>query len=153
MADPLRKQIRDAVKTAVKTVTAFGDRVYIGRNDALPTDQMPAAAVFLRDEKMEKASFGSGGAVQYRVELEVAVEAYAKQSGADLPEEQLDAFRESIIAAVMADPTLGSIVLEISPTGSVRMESSDGAVNLGNLTTTFTALYFETRTPTQPGDP
>ena len=151
MADPLRKQIRDAVKTAVETVTAFESRVYIGRHDALPPDQMPAAAVFLGDEKLEKAS-GGGGTVQYQVELEVAVEAYAKQAGDTLPEEQLDAYRESIIAAVVADPTLGGIVLDISPTGAVHMESSDGAVNLGNLTVTFTALYFETRTPTPPAE-
>jgi len=145
MSDPLRKQIRDAVKEAVETISGF-TAVHIGRHDALPAEQLPAAAVFLGDEKIEKGSFTSG-AVQYRVELEIAVEAYAKPASGALVEELLDGYRESIIAAIMADPTLGGIVLEISPTGAVHLESSDGSINLGALTVAFTALYYETRTP------
>lgn len=142
MASSTRKKIRDAVKAAVTAAETFGANVYIGRRDAIPENKLPAACIYLGEEKIELATMNPR---TYRVEQDVSVEAYVKKTSATGAEELMDTARDAVIDAVMTDHTLGGAVLDTNPTGSSPQVDEESGVSLGAIAIDFEVLYFETR--------
>lgn len=78
MANHLRRQIRDAIVTAVTGLTTTGSRVYAGRVYGLQNTELPCLRVYSADE--EDAIFSLG--VNRRIErkLDMVIEAVFKDT-------------------------------------------------------------------------
>lgn len=75
-----RKQIREAVKTAITGLTTTGARVYESRVYPMAADNLPGLIVYTIQEAAEPISRLSSG-VKYMRTLNIAVEAYVKATG------------------------------------------------------------------------
>jgi hypothetical protein len=104
-----RQQIRERIVQEVTGLQTTGSTVYETR--IYPHDVLPSLAVYtLRDQVVEPQTLGK----QVHRMLRVAIEARAKPAdGGATVDDQLDTICAEVEAAIMDDPTLGSMVQTI----------------------------------------
>jgi hypothetical protein len=111
MANHLRRQIREAVATAVTGLTTTGSRVYQSRVYPLRPDNLPALRVMTQSESVAGATMPAPRLLERR--LRVEVEAVA-QAAADLDDTLDGICKEVEIALAMPLGALGGLVKTIT---------------------------------------
>lgn len=113
-----RQTIRDAVVALLTGLSTTGTRVYSGRVYPSGTANVPGLNVTTPSDR-NSGTFPANRKAQVR-ELTVLIEARVKPAdGADSPQDQLDDIELEVQAALMADVTLGGLVLQVAPGDSV----------------------------------
>lgn len=115
------RQIREALMTALTGLASTGDRVYPGRFQPLPSDELPALRVWAADEDIDIASMGGATRAVERVAAFV-VELLAKSEDAD---DVIDAMKVEVETALANAGTLGSLVKYVQPRRYERDESGE----------------------------
>lgn len=126
MPDHARKQIRDAVATALTGLTTTGSNVFKSRTQQIADDKLPALQVYTRDERLTADSMG----------------------GADRPRER--ELRLWVVGAVRTtstepDDTLDTICAEVE----TALGNSN---NLSNLVRDLELVSTQIEVPTDPAD-
>ena len=130
----VRKQIRDAIVTAVTGLTTTGSNVFRSRIYPLEQSKMPGLCVFTRSEAVEFDTMTLARSVS-RV-LEVQVEAYVNAT-ADY-DNTLDQIAVEVEEALAANVTLSGLSKDVQVTSFEVDFSGDGErpVAIGRFTVT-----------------
>lgn len=127
----VRRQIRDAVVTALTGLSSTGARVSATRKYTHGKASLPALAVYTLDEESESETLGTAGLLARSLRL--VVTGYARASNS--VEDTLDQIAAEVEAALAGEPTLGGLAkrstligteIEIEeqaeqPIGSIRL--------------------------------
>jgi hypothetical protein len=128
----VRKQIRDAVVTAVTGLTTTGSNVFRSRVFPLETTKLPALCVFTKSEAVAFDTLHIPRSIN-RV-LEIGVEAYV--SGTSNYDDTLDTIAVEVEEALAADVTLGGLSKDLQATAFEADFVGDGeqTVAIGRFT-------------------
>ena len=138
MVDHVRKQIRDAVVTAVTNLTTTDTNVFPSRVYNLQDSEVPGLLVYTNDEASGPQTMSIPRSLERN--LEVIIEGVAK-SNTDL-DDILDTIAKEVETAIAADVTLGGLTKDITLTLIEIGLTGSGQNPLGNARMTFTANYF-----------
>jgi hypothetical protein len=130
----VRKQIRDAVITAVTGLTTTGSNVFRSRIYPLEQTKLPGLCVFTRSENVEFDTLTISRSVS-RV-LDVIIEGYV--SATANYDDTLDQIAVEVEEALAADVTLGGLAKDTQVTAFEADFSGDGEqpVAVGRFTVT-----------------
>ncbi len=130
----VRKQIRDAVITAVTGLTTTGSNVFRSRIYPLEQTKLPGLCVFTRSEVVEFDTLTISRSVS-RV-LDVIIEGYV--SATSNYDDTLDQIAVEVEEALAADVTLGGLAKDTQVTAFEADFSGDGEqpVAVGRFTVT-----------------
>lgn len=103
MANHIRQQIRDAVKTALTGLSTTGANVFDSRVYELNDSELPALRIFTNGEDMQIDSIGFSRLIDRRLEL--VIEACVKQNGAF--DDTLDTILKEVEVAIAANQGAG----------------------------------------------
>lgn len=118
----VRKQIRDAIVTALTGLTTTGSNVFRSRIYPLEKVKLPGICVYTQSESTEFDTMTISRSIQR--ELEVAVEAYVT---ATLNyDNTLDTIAVEVEEALAADVTLGGLCKDLQVTAFEADFSGDG---------------------------
>lgn len=144
MANHLRRQLREAIATAVTGLVTTGARVYQSRVYPLQDAELPALRVYTRSEAATTETL-TIPALMSRV-VEVVIEAAAK-ANADL-DDTLDQMAKEVETALGAGLTISGKFLPISYNGCDIEMSGDGEKPTGTISMRFSArLLYRANTP------
>lgn len=127
----IRKQIRDALVTAVTGLTTTGSRVYRSRVYPLESGKLPGLCVYTKSEEVTNATL-TRPRTQTR-QLEASVEAYLMANTNF--DDTLDTIAVEIEEAIYSNAALNALVKQINITGFEADYSGDGekVVGVGNF--------------------
>ena len=138
MSDHVRKQIRDAITTAVTGLTTTAGNVFPSRVYNLEKTKLPALLIYTNDESSSVQTINLPRTTQRR--LEVIIEAVAKST--TTLDDDLDTIIKEVETAMAGDVTFGGLskdsmltLIEIGLTGN-------GDQPTGNAKLTFTVEYY-----------
>ncbi len=140
MANHLRRQIREAIGTAVTGLTTTSTRVYPSRVYPLAADLQPSLLIYTRSERSQPSTVHPNRIIERTVEVEVV--AVAKASS-DL-DDTLDGICKEVEIA-LAGPPAGLLAVGAK---DVRLVSTsiqlvgEGEKPTGQATMTFEVDYF-----------
>lgn len=138
MADPVRKQIRDAAAALLSGVTTAKTRVYATRRKPIHGEtQLPALFVTLGDEEAEAITTGLPRALLHEAELVIE----CKDHGSDGLDDRLEVMAAAVTAALY-DVNLGGLIKEITFDRLDRDFPSEGEKIIGVFTLTFVVKYL-----------
>lgn len=138
-----RKQIRDAIVTALVGKTGAGERVYPSRVRPWREKLLPAMGVYLTSESADHED-SAPRAYRRRADIVVEIVAGADERLDDL----LDAEAQRVENALLPDPELGGLVADLEMTGTEIELDVQGDTVLGRCAVTFAATYW-----TEPPEP
>lgn len=118
----VRKQIRDAVVTALTGLATTGSNVYRSRIYPLESSKLPGLCIFTLSESVVFDTMTLSRSIQR--ELEVAVEAYVK--GTSNYDNTLDQIAVEVEEAIASDVTLGGLAKDAQVTAFEAQFSGDG---------------------------
>lgn len=134
-----REQILEAIKTTIEGVSSPTDlqsRVYRSRKDAVDRAEAPVVILEpIRDDPNDESYYRLVWRLLVRVSLVVRGE---------IPDQTADPIISSIYEAVMSDPTLGGLAMDIAP-GSVNFELLDSDAGGGVIPIDFSISYQTAR--------
>lgn len=135
MADHARKQIRDAVATAITSLTTTGANVYKSR--VYPHDTLPCLSVYTLNERVVQDL--TVGSKQHRV-MPLVIEARVKQN--DTLDEELDKIAAEIETAITTNAPLLALLkgLELSTT-DIELVGGEEEKPCGLMTLVFDVEY------------
>ena len=136
MADHFRRQIVDAVATAVTGLTTTGSNVFTNRVHRLDDTKLPALVIYSSSETSERTNMNNG---LYR-ELSLVIEGYAKQ-GATAIDEVMDTIAKEVEVAVAGTSFTGVLDVYLASTDMDLVGEGDNPVGAVKLT-----FMFEYRT-------
>lgn len=118
-----RKQVRDALVTAITGLTTTGSRVYRHRYYPLAEANLPGLIVYTEEESQDYLTVGSDRTIQHTLSLRV--EAFVKAT--TNYDDVLDQINLEVSDAIFADRTLGGLakdtrLLTFSASGDVEGE-------------------------------
>lgn len=127
----IRKQIRDALVTAVTGLTTTGSRVYRSRVYPLESGKLPGLCVYTKSEEVTNSTL-TRPRTQTR-QLEASVEAYLMANTNF--DDTLDTIAVEIEEAIYSNTALNALVKQINITGFEADYSGDGekVVGVGNF--------------------
>lgn len=127
----IRKQIRDALVTAVTGLTTTGSRVYRSRVYPLESGKLPGLCVYTKSEEVTNSTL-TRPRTQTR-QLEASVEAYLMANTNF--DNTLDTIAVEIEEAIYSNAALNALVKQINITGFEADYSGDGekVVGVGNF--------------------
>jgi len=130
----VRKQIRDAIVTALTGLTTTGSNVFRSRIYPLESSKLPGLCIFTRSEAVEFDTLTISRSIN-RV-LDVSVEAYV--SATTDYDNTLDTIAVEVEEALAADVTLGGLSKDMQTTAFEVDFSGDGEqpVAVGRFTVT-----------------
>lgn len=130
----VRKQIRDAIVTAVTGLTTTGSNVFRSRIYPLEQSKLPGLCIFTRSEAVEFDTMTLARSIS-RV-LEVQIEAYV--SATANYDNTLDQIAVEVEEALAADVTLGGLAKDTQVTAFEADFTGDGEqpVAVGRFTVT-----------------
>ena len=130
----VRKQIRDAIVTALAGLTTTGSNVFRSRIYPLESSKLPGLCIFTRSEAVEFDTLTISRSIN-RV-MDVSVEAYVSAT-ADY-DNTLDTIAVEVEEALAADVTLGGLSKDMQTTAFEVDFSGDGEqpVAVGRFTVT-----------------
>ena len=118
----VRKQIRDAVVTALTGLTTTGSNVFRSRIYPLEKTKLPALCIFTRSETTEFDTMTISRSTQRN--LDIAVEAYV--SATANYDNTLDTIAVQVEEAIASDVTLGGLAKDAQVTAFEADFSGDG---------------------------
>lgn len=145
MADHVRKQLRDAVVTAVTGLTTTGANVH--RSRVHPIEVMPCLAVYASSEVATRFATLDAATTERTVSLRV--EGFAEAS-ADL-EDVLDQIAKEVEIALTPALTIGSFTTLLEHSGSDITMRDDLARPCGAVVMSFEAVLYTTAPDTLTG--
>jgi len=130
----VRKQIRDAIVTAVTGLTTTGSNVFRSRLYPLESSKLPGLCIFTRSEAVEFDTLTMSRSIN-RV-LDVIIEGYV--SATANYDNTLDQIAVEVEEALAADVTLGGLSKDLQVTAFEADFSADGdqPVAVGRFTVT-----------------
>lgn len=130
----VRKQIRDAIVTAVTGLTTTGSNVFRSRLYPLESSKLPGLCIFTRSEAVEFDTLTMSRSIN-RV-LDVIIEGYV--SATANYDNTLDQIAVEVEEALAADVTLGGLAKDLQVTAFEADFSADGdqPVAVGRFTVT-----------------
>lgn len=131
----VRKQIRDTVVAALTGLTTTGAEVYAGRTRPLSADHAPTLLVYAVSERSEIHSQGG----KLLRDLTLAIEGRVMSAG--VPDDTLDTIAFEVETAMMADPSLGALTLEVTLTSTRIATQSPGENQAGEIRLEYRVLY------------
>ena len=135
MADHVRKQIRDAVKTALTNLVTTETRVFTNRVRAMKKNDLPGLIIYTVEEDSEPGAVGG----QLNRTLDLAVEAYVKTS--EIIDDDLDIIAAEVETAIAGDPTLGGLALDTLISSTEYFLEGEGEKKTGIGRMTFQVGY------------
>lgn len=139
MANHLRRQIREAVGTAVTGLATTGTRVFQSRVYPLQDTDLPALLIYSEGETSERRTLGAPGIMERRVRL--VVRAVAKGI-ADLDDTLDGICKEVEVALAMPCAALAGIAKSIT-LFATEIEIEGGAEKpTGQAALTFEVVYL-----------
>lgn len=128
----VRKQIRDAVGTALTGLSTTGTRVYKSRVYPLETGKLPGLAIYTKSEEIQNNTIGAPR-TQIRI-LEVMVEAYVMANTAF--DDTIDAISLEVEEALYTNASLGGKAKGLDVVSFESDYSGDGekVVGVGRFT-------------------
>lgn len=131
-----RELILQAVVAALDGTTDVGSNIYRSRKEALDREDAPALIVTAEAEEPTEDISG-----QMEKRLTVVVGVYVR---GDVPDTLADPITDSVHAALMTEPTLGGLAIDISEGGTTwDMEEADQTALIVN--TRFIVWYRHAR--------
>lgn len=109
MANHIKRQIREAVGTALGSLTTTQSHVYQSRVYPLQGNELPGLCVYTSKSDNELITLKRPGARMAR-QIEVSIEIHVKKV-AD-PDDQLDLIQQEVEIAMSADHTFGGLAKE-----------------------------------------
>lgn len=142
MANHVRKQLRDAVVTAVTGLVTTTSHVHGWRVYALQdATELPALSVYITDEDAEWMTIHAPAVVERRAV--VHVQGIAKASAS--VEDTLDTIAKEVEAALAGGVTIGSKTVALQYTGC-EVDITRGDKPVGMIDLRFTAVLHNTAT-------
>lgn len=136
----VRKQIRDAIVTALTGLSTTGSRVYAGRSLPLYTgggsipSELPALCIYTREEQ---ANYADGILTNAPLrELTVRVEGYV-----DGTDDDLDTIAEEVETAFFTDYTFGGLTVGAELGEQSINVDREGDDQYGVIVMTFNVMY------------
>lgn len=143
-----RALIRKAVAAALLNKTRAQARVYSSRSDPMmlkPTalgGSLATPAVLVYTRKTTTEVFDQALARRYRCEAEVVVECWDTYDSDAAIDDEIDAFEQEVLAAVLADDTLGDTCDDLVLKESVNDVASGGAKPVAAVIITLGATFY-----------
>jgi hypothetical protein len=140
MADHVRTQVRDAVKTLVTGLTTTGANAFAGRPESRPLQEseLPGLLVYTNEEESEHVA-GQQGSRRKARNGQLMVHGFA-QSTADI-DKTLDTIAKEVEAALEAAPTLSGLAKDLYHTNTEKRSDPEAAKPTGEIVLTFTCEY------------
>lgn len=128
----VRKQIRDAIKTALTGLPTTGNSVHATRVFPIERLSLPALVIYTKSEDVNFDTLTINRSVMRN--LEVMVEAYV--SGSNPHDDELDIIAVDVEEALAADNTLGGLTKDLQVTAFEADYTGDGEqiVGIGRFT-------------------
>ena len=139
MANHLRRQIRDAVKTALTGLATTGTRVYVGRSRPLARSHEPSLLIYTPQEASRRAVNGQPPILDRIVQ--VIVEGRVSLAGE--PDGTLDAIAKEVEAAMWTNRALGGLVFNTRLVATDTSTEADGERQLGGIRLSY-EMTFQT---------
>lgn len=136
MADAVRKQIRDAVTTALAGLATSGSRVFENRTYELQDTDLPGLRIYTNEEDITTASLGVGRIRDHRMVL--AVECCSKKAAG--MDDELDAMVGEVLARIDSNQGAGGAKCIEPRRIEVEMEG-EAEKEVGVARIRFEALY------------
>ena len=134
----VRKQIRDAVKSAITGLSTTGSNAFNTRLHPLHENKLPAVNVYTANEESELVSITNSGCRLART-LELVVEVYVKKSNGY--DDDIDQIAVEVEEALNSDTTLSNLTKWVIPAEvEIRFEG-EGEKPVAVATMTFNCLY------------
>lgn len=136
MADHVRKQIRDAIETALTGLGKTGSNVFVSRVYPMETAGFPGLIIYTGDEETEIMTM-ERPRLQHRT-VQAVVETYSEFI--DTLDDELDEPCKEIEAAIGADITLGGLA-KTTDLESTEYDLTAGQRPAGVAKLTFNIVY------------
>lgn len=133
----VRKQIRDAIVTAVTGLTTTGSNVFRSRVFPIETTKLPALCVYTKSEAVDFDTLTINRSIMRN--LEVMIEAYV--SGTSNYDDDLDTIAVEVEEALSADVTLAGISKDLQVTAFEADYVGDGEQTVAIGRFTVAAVY------------
>lgn len=133
----IRKQIRDALVTALTGLTTTGSRVYRSRVYPLESSKLPGLCIYTKSEEVVNSTL-TRPRTQTR-QLEAAVEAYLMANTNF--DDTLDTVAVEVEEAIYSNAALNALVKQINITGFEADYSGDGEKVVGVGTFSVQIIY------------
>lgn len=138
MANHLRRQIREAAAAALTGLATSGNNVFQSRTHELQDAQLPGLRIYTNDEAIQLAELGLSRIYSLERDLDLVVEACAKES-ADL-DDKLDLMIKEIETAIAANQGIGGAKWVQLKSINVEMEG-EAEKQVGVARMTFQVRY------------
>lgn len=149
MADHVRKQIRDRVKTLLTGLTTTTTNVFASRVTTLQDAELPAVLIDTTESGEIRAgsAFGPGRLLERSLQLSIGV-AVKQNSGY---QDTLDTIYAEVEVALAGDNTLNGLAKYVQPVSEPAVElSGDGEKPIATGRMTFEVVYITAlNAPTQ----
>lgn len=132
-----RKQIRDALITALTGLGMTGGRVTAGRARPHGGDESPSIGVWTPQETSSRAVAGNPPTLERP--LTVYVEGRVAKAGA--PDDDLDTVAEQVETALGADITVGGLVFHLQMVGTQIVIEAAGDQQIGGVRLEYRMTY------------
>lgn len=144
MANHLRTQIRDQIKSTLTGLTTTANRVYDSRVYPLDSQGTPAIVIYTKSEDSEPLDMGTNTTRLINRNLTIAVEVYVK-STANF-DNTIDTCCKEIETAIYTDPTLNGLAQDCYLESTEIDFNSDGDEPLAFATLNFLTNYINKAT-------
>jgi len=132
-----RKQIRDAVISALGGLAATGDRVTAGRARPAGAADLASLGVWTPAETSSRAVAGNPPILERPLTL--YVEGRVSKAGA--PDDDLDEIAEQVEAKLGLDITIGGKVFHLQMVGTQTVITAEGDVQVGGVRLEYRMTY------------
>jgi hypothetical protein len=133
----IRKQIRDAVVTALEDLATTQDRVYSGRTRALKKDHGPALLVYTPLETSERSA--NGLPPENERTLKILIE--GRVSGASAMDDDLDQIAFEVEGRMWANRDLGGLAINLAYVSSEIATEAAGESQIGGVRMEYRCTY------------
>lgn len=134
----IRKQLRDAVVSAVTGLTTTGSRVYTAKVYPVSQAEMPCLVVNAIEDVGQPEGLSLPGILGRQVTIEVLGMARATSALAD----ELDAIAEEVETALGVGVTVSGTTIALDYVGANLQFSGEADQPIGTVATRFTALVY-----------
>lgn len=138
MANHVRQQIREKVGTVLTGLTTTGSNVFETRVYPLENTNLPALAIYTKNETSEPEVISSNRSMARM--LEVVVEIYVKQTTNF--DDEIDKISKEVEIAIAADTTLNSLCKDIFLQSTDIEYNTEGEKPLSYASLLFITNYY-----------
>lgn len=144
MANHLRQQIRDQIKTTLTGLTTTGNRVTDSRVYPIASNGTPALVIYTKEEASMPLDMGTNTTRIIDRSLTVSVEVYVKATANF--DNTLDTICKEIEIAIYADPTLNGLAKDCYLEATSIEFNAEGEAPVAFATLDFLTNYMNLAT-------